>query len=140
HSPRGLLRGQRMGALFSTTPCAEIEISGTAVAWIAFGLAMGQDGAAIPSHPDGSTAPYAHAATRIHVVHRKRCKLAIEVRPTDDIVLAGDPSFLRDLAETVNIFGTQFEKGTHIHIDYQGDDHWVDERSVSTVFMHEGAK
>lgn len=129
-----------MRALYSTTPCAEIEISGTAVEWIAFGLAMGQDGATIPCDAHGSTAPYAHAATRIHVVHRKGCKVAFEVGPSNDIVLAGDPSFLRDLAETVNNFGTQFEKGTHIHIDYQGDDHWVDERSVSTVFMHEGAK
>ena len=129
-----------MRALYSTTPCAEIEISGTAVEWVAFGLAMQQDGSIVPCDVAGSCAPYAHAATRIHVAHKKGRKVGFEVSSFNEIVLSGDSTLLQDLAETANNFGTEFEKGTHIHIDYQGDDHFVDETSVSTIFMHDGTK
>ena len=127
-----------MKALYSTEPLKEIEISGTALEWNAFALAVEQDGSIVPCEKMDAPAPYAHAAQIIRVLHKKNSKVAFQVTPEREVVLVGDPTLLENVAGTATNFGNDFRKGNHIHIDFQGEDHYIDENSISTIFMHEG--
>lgn len=127
-----------MKALYSTEPLKEIEISGTSLEWNAFALAVEQDGSIVPCENVASTAPYAHAARTIQVLHKKNSKVAFHVTSENEIILEGDPTLLENISGTATNFGNDFRKGNHIHIDFQGEDHYIDEHSISTIFMHEG--
>ena len=127
-----------MKALYSTDPLREIEISGTALEWNAFGLAVMQDGSVVPCEMVGSPAPYAHAARSIRILHRKNSSVNFEINQDNDVILAGDPIFLEKVSGTATHFGNDFRKGNHIHLDFQGESRYIGEGSISTIFMHEG--
>jgi hypothetical protein len=124
-----------MKAVFSLQPFKEVEISATPLEWRAFALAVMEHGAIVPCEPVTNAAPYADYARKIHVLHQQGKKVVFAISPEADLIVQGDPLFLENLSETANNFANDFAKGSHIHIDYQGDEHYVGKDSASTVLV-----
>lgn len=123
-----------MRAVYSNGAFKEIVISGSALEWNAFALALKQDGSVVPCEPVENPAPYSHCADEIHVLHRTGEKIVIFSTPRGVLIIQGDPTLIEKLSETALNFGNDFPGGTHIHIDYQGDSHFVAGNSTPTVF------
>jgi hypothetical protein len=79
-------------------------------------------------------APYSGCAGQIKIVHAKGEKVAFLIDAIGNLVLQGDPGFIASVSRSAMNFGRDFEDGTHIHIDYQGEDHFVSQKSFSMVF------
>ncbi len=61
--------------------------------------------------------------------------MKLAMAPFADLVIQGDPALLVILSETMSNFGQDFEEGCHIHIDFQGDEHFIAKESASTVLI-----
>jgi hypothetical protein len=111
----------------------ELEISGNATEWLAFSMALQQDGTSIPCQPLDNLPEKHVSISSIRVQHFPDQKVKIIYLEKDTVLIAGDPKLLGTFSKSVENFATDFADGTHIHIDYQGDDHFVDLDSICTV-------
>jgi hypothetical protein len=125
-----------MKAIYSDEQFGELEISGTSLEWKAFGIALGHDGAEIPCLKVADPTPYSHSFARIRVSHKMTQKVEFSVAAEESLLIQGDPALLCMLSQTATNF-SDFQKGAHIHIEYQGEQHHIGQTSIPAVFMHE---
>lgn len=115
---------------------SEIEISGNEVEWVAFAIALEQGAAAIDCEAVEDPSPYSHCSRMIRIAPRRGTKVRFCVVSGDSLIIEGDPELLQKLAQTAANFGQDFKVGEHIHIDFQGEDHFIGQDSIPVVFAH----
>ncbi len=124
-----------MNVVFSERPFEEVEIAGTRAEWLALSMALREDGSVVPGEPVLNPAPFSGCARCIVIRHHPGEKVKLAMAPFADLVIQGDPALLVILSETMSNFGQDFEEGCHIHIDFQGDEHFIAKESASTVLI-----
>jgi hypothetical protein len=127
-----------MKVLYSGGRFREVEIAGNRHDWQAFAAALQKDGSRIACPRVDNPAPYEKSLICISIVHQAGRKAEIATGAGDELTVVGDPGLLEVLSQTARTFARDFREGQHIHIEYQGEDHFVALESVPTVFSYEG--
>lgn len=125
-----------MRVVYTLGEFGEIEITGDAVEWIAFALALEQGMVDIDLETVDDPSPYSGAADGLRVSTAPGEKVRFEIEPPRRLVVTGDASLLHGLAQSARTFGFDFQDGQHVHIEYQGEEHFIGRDSIPAVFTH----
>jgi hypothetical protein len=123
-----------MIARISEGDAAEIELSGTPLEWSALAFAVQHAGTVIPCESVGDPQPYARFGHQILISHAPNQKVRFEISG-ETVEIAGDPSHLETLSRTMAGLSASLPPGYHVHIEYQGDDHYIASGSVPTILL-----
>ncbi len=126
-----------MKAEYSEGQFKELDISGNPLEWIAFALAVSQHGVFIPCEQIADLPEKCVSIAEIQVRHTIGKKIKFELVEGQTIVISGDPAFLTKLSETINNLASDPDNRRHIHIDYQGEEHFIDQTSICTVLSRD---
>jgi len=124
-----------MKVRISEGDCPEIEISGTAVEWLALAEAVRHDGVVVPCESGSDPQPYARFGQQMVVIHVPDQKVRFAIF-NDGVEIAGDPAHLEILSQEMSGPTNSLPGGYHVHIEYQGDSHYVASGSVPAILLH----
>jgi len=124
-----------MKVRISDGDCPEVELSGTAVEWLALALAVRHDGVVIPCESGSDPQPYARFGHQMVVAHVPGQKVRFTIA-NDGIEIAGDPAHLETLSQVMSGFTDSLPHSYHVHVEYQGDNHYVASGSVPAILLY----
>lgn len=127
-----------MRAVYILGDFSEVEIAGHDDEWAAFALCLEQGAADMDCEIAYDPAPYSAGARKIHLVTAPGEKVRFAVDRDGNVAISGDPALLQGLSRTVANFARDFNEGEHIHVDYQGEEHFIGQDSTPTVLFHLG--
>lgn len=113
----------------------ELEISGTAVEWLALAQAVRHDGVVVPCESGSDPQPYARFGHQMVVAHVPDQKVRFVIS-NDGVEIVGDPIHLETLSQVMSGFTDSLPSGYHVHVEYQGDNHYVASGSVPAILLH----
>jgi hypothetical protein len=113
----------------------EIELSGTGVEWSALAQAVRHDGLVVPCESDADPRPYARFGDQIVVAHTPNRKVRFAISEVG-VEITGDPVHLETLSRVMSTLSGPLPPGYHVHVDYQGDDHFVASDSVPVILLY----
>jgi len=113
----------------------EIEISGTGVEWSTLAQAVRRDGIVVPCESDADPHPYARFGHQIVVTHASGQKVRFTLSE-EGVTIAGDPVHLETLSRVISALSSPLPPGYHVHVDYQGNDHYIASDSVPAILLH----
>ena len=132
-----------MKTVFTSGDFKEIEISGSKVEWLAFSDVLKSGDGQIDCDHVANPSPYSKSAAMIQVIRDvdgRDNKVSFQIDKNDCLLVRGDSTQLQKLSLAAEGFGKNFEKNDHIHIEYQGESHFVAQDSTPVVFMHLGTE
>ncbi len=116
---------------------SEIELSGTAAEWLALAHAVRHNGTVIPCESDFNPQPYARIGHQITIIHIPEQKVRFRACE-GGVEIEGDPAYLESLSRVMSALSCSLSAGYHVHVEYQGGDHFVASGSVPAILMHLG--
>lgn len=122
-----------MKIFWKDDPLRELEIEGTAVEWEAFSVAIMHPSIVIPCEVVAASAPYDRCLPRLRVGHVTGQTVEFQVTAADEFLLIGDSCYLEKLSTTARNLSRDFHSGSHIHIEYQGETHYIGRNSIPAV-------
>ncbi len=125
-----------MKAVYYLGDFNEIELAGDEVEWTAFALCLEQGTCEIDCKITDDPSPYSSCIHKIFLTTLPGKKVCFKIDRQSNMLVTGDLELLQILSSTVANFARDFKPGDHIHIDYQGPDHFVGRDSIPVVLAH----